>query len=151
MSELHRHRPVRSRTTRVLVSLAAGPALLLGVASCGDDDGDQSASVCDARDDFESSVQTLRDVDVVSGGTDALEAAAQDVRSALDRLDDAARDEFGDEVDAVRASLDELADALRSFGDDGNTSDAASKVSDAATAVVDDTTHLRDELDSACA
>ena len=147
----HHTRSARRRRARTAASSAVllAATTLLAV-SCGDDDGDSNtASVCESRDELRTSVTALGDVDILSDGTNGLEAAADDVRSALDGLGQSAEDEFGDEVDAVQAALGDLGDALRSFGDQPR-SEAVSAVSDAATQLRDTATTLGDELQNAC-
>jgi hypothetical protein len=50
------------------------PVLLL-VAACGEDDDGQTATVCDARDDLDSSLGALSEIDLTAEGTDPVEAA----------------------------------------------------------------------------
>lgn len=65
---------LRSRAWRHRVAPVV-PVLLL-VAACGEDDDDgQTATVCDARDDLDSSLGALAEIDLTAEGTDAVEAA----------------------------------------------------------------------------
>lgn len=124
--------PWRRRVgTSVLGVALATSTLVLG--ACGDSDGGSSATTespattqeapqtteaaasadrCRARDQLRTSLTALLDVDLVQGGTDALDAALADVRSALAEVEEAAGDDLGDEVDEVRTSLDELQAAV---------------------------------------
>lgn len=80
---------------------------------------DATEDVCAARDDLEQSVQGLRDVDVVTGGTDAVEAALGDVRDDLEALRDAAGSDLQDEVSDLESAIEELQGTL-----DGSTEPA---------------------------
>jgi hypothetical protein len=64
---------LRSRAWRHRVALVV-PVLLL-VAACGEDDDGQTATVCDARDDLDSSLGALSEIDLTAEGTDPVEAA----------------------------------------------------------------------------
>jgi uncharacterized phage infection (PIP) family protein YhgE len=76
---------------------------------------DTTADVCAARDDLEQSIQDLRGMDVVAGGTDAVEAALGDVRDDLAALRTAAGSDLQDEVSSLESAIEELQGSL----DDG--------------------------------
>lgn len=73
---------------------------------------DGTADVCAARDDLEQSVQDLRGVDVVAGGTDDVEAALVDVRDDLAALRGAAGADLQDEVSSLESAIEDLQDTL---------------------------------------
>ena len=54
----------------------------------------------------------LGQVNVLTDGTDALKAAAQDVADAAGALETAAKDQFGSQASAVKAAYQNLADSL---------------------------------------
>jgi len=73
---------------------------------------DATADVCAARDDLEQSIQDLRGVDVVAGGTDAVEAALGDVRDDLAALRGAAGSDLQDEVSSLESAIEDLQGTL---------------------------------------
>jgi hypothetical protein len=74
--------------------------------------GAAAADVCAARDDLRESVDALAEVDVVAGGTDAVEAALGEFRADLADVRAAAGSDVQDEVTALEESLDGLEAAL---------------------------------------
>jgi hypothetical protein len=118
-------RPMTSRSVSVAVVAAA--CLLL--AACGSGDTEPvsvptgspaateggtaaAADVCAARDDLRESVDALVEVDVVAGGTDAVEAALGEIRADLADVRAAAGSDVQDEVTSLEESLDGLEAAL---------------------------------------
>jgi hypothetical protein len=73
---------------------------------------DATADLCAARDDLEQSVQALGDVDVVAGGTDAVEAALGDVREDLAALRGASGSDLQDEVSSLESAIEDLQGTL---------------------------------------
>jgi hypothetical protein len=134
------------RTVRVTTIPAVALAVVLVMSACGGDDtgsdaagptsgsttaatepgdgttspgSDATADVCAARDDLEQSVQALGDMDVVAGGTDAVEAALGDVRDDLAALRGAAGSDLQDEVSSLESAIEDLQGTL-----DGSTEPA---------------------------
>ena len=124
--------------------------LVLLVAGCGDDDGESSATVCDARADLESSLDALGEVDVTAEGTGAVEAAVDDVGDDVEAVGDAAQDAVDDEVDDVQAAFDEVEAAVTTFGEQETTSAAVASVSRAVTDLAVDTGALTEALSQEC-
>lgn len=135
-----------STTRRHPVALLV-PLLLL--VACGDDD-ESSTAVCDARADLESSLGALGEIDVSAEGTDAVEAAVDDVGDDVEAVADAAQDEVDDEVDDVRAAFDELEAAVTSFGERETPSAAVASVSRAVTDLAVATGALAEALAQEC-
>ncbi|HEX6424528.1 MAG TPA: hypothetical protein VFZ79_13680 [Acidimicrobiales bacterium] len=123
--------------------------LLLLLAACGDDD-ESSATVCDARADLESSLAALGEIDVPAEGTDAVEAAVDDVGDDVEAVADAAQEEVDDEVDDVQAAVDELEAAVTSFGEQETTGAAVAAVSRAVTDLAVATGALTEALSQEC-
>ncbi|HSK25396.1 MAG TPA: hypothetical protein VK894_00620 [Jiangellales bacterium] len=71
-----------------------------------------SGDVCAARDDLQQSLAALGGVDVVAGGTDALEAAVGDVEDDLAAVRSAAGSEVEPEVTAFEDAVQGLQDTL---------------------------------------
>jgi outer membrane murein-binding lipoprotein Lpp len=95
---------------RIIPLLAA---LLLAGAACGDED---ASSACEARDELESSVEDLRDIDVLDDGLDALRADVDAVGDDLATFRAEAGDELEPQIDAVRGSIDQIRSTLDSGG-----------------------------------
>jgi hypothetical protein len=90
------------------------------LAACGGDD-DDSSSLCNDVDALKSSVQELRDVNVVQNGTSELSSALDKVKSDAQALADSAKQDFGPDVDALQQALSTLETALRNVRDNGIT------------------------------
>jgi hypothetical protein len=119
-------------------------SLLVLATACGDDDdadrtGDDASAVCDAKDELDSSVNALGDLNVSAEGTNAVDAAVDDVRNDIEAVRDATQGEVDDEVDDVETAFDELEAAVATFGDQESTGAAVAgvgnAVADLATAV----------------
>jgi hypothetical protein len=122
-----------------------------GLSACSSDDGSEPSvpDVCAAADAFRGSLTELRDVQVVQEGTDALDSAWTSVEDAWTGLAEDARAEYGDQVDGVQASADDVRTAL----DDAQDQRSAQTLGNAATAVgvfLQDADALADEVDSTC-
>ncbi|HKY68290.1 MAG TPA: hypothetical protein VJM49_18035, partial [Acidimicrobiales bacterium] len=92
----------RSPLARRIVGLAAVPALLVGLAACGDDD--DSAGGGGFCDDARSMDESLADVDV----SDTSSAGFDDAIEAMSNLDPPA--EIADDWNTMVESLQSLAD-----------------------------------------
>jgi hypothetical protein len=124
-------------------SLAATALLAMAVVSgCGGDDDDDSASpsICSEADDLKSSLDDLKNVDIVENGVSSLDAALDEVKSDATALSESAKSEFGPEVQSLEDALSSLGSAITSVGSNGlqPVSDAVSAVEDSATKLVDD-------------
>jgi len=86
--------------------------LLLVGAACGDD----VSSACEAQETLQSSVDDLRNIDVVDDGLDALRTDVDAVADNLSTFRDEAGAELEPDVDAVRSALDEVRSTLESGG-----------------------------------
>ena len=86
--------------------------LILGVG-CSDD---EASPVCDARDDVASSVEELRNIDVVDDGLDALRADLDAVADGLARFRAEAGNELEPQIDAVRDAVDQIRSAVDAGG-----------------------------------
>lgn len=126
----------------------------VAVAGCGDDDdsgggGAAAAGTCEARDDLQAALGDLADVNVVDGGTSAVEDAIGEVDVALDDLRDAGQEAYNDEIDDVQSALDELSAALSGVGEDPNR-DTARDVGDAASDVITSIDQLLQSIAEEC-
>jgi hypothetical protein len=109
-----------SRYRRVVgVVVLAG--LSLGFASgCGSDESTESAEdlFCDAGDSLRTNIETVADIDVVAGGTDAISERFTAIESDLQQLQDSGSDVAADEISALDSAVDDLGSALEALGDD---------------------------------
>jgi hypothetical protein len=122
-------------------------ALGAGLSACSSDDA--TPDVCAAADDFRGSLSSLRDVQVVQEGTDALASAWTAVEDDWTQLAEDARAEYGDQVDGVQSAADDVRAAL----DDAQDQRSAQTLGNAAAAVgvfLQDADALADEVDSTC-
>lgn len=115
----------------LVVSLLA----LTMLTACGDDESAQDR-YCDAGESLRSSIGELTDVDLLAGGTDALDEAIGQVSDDVDELRDAAGDAAEDDVAALDSAVDALRGSLSDLGGE-LTSENASAVGAAITDVVE--------------
>lgn len=138
------------------VGLVLTAAMLLGLTSCGDDDDTaqsdaaEEQDVCDARDELAVTIEMLEDVDVVEGGTDALEQALTDVRVATEDVADSAGEELSEEVGAVETAFEALEDAVGSLDQADSASAALESVSRSVADLAAAVGALGDELQDGC-
>jgi hypothetical protein len=116
--------------------------LALTVTGCGSDSDSGSgsstttaqAAVCRDKDALERSVRNLGDLDLATAGKGKIESDAEDVQKNLDALGESVKANLKPEVDALKAAVQDLEDAVRSFGDQSvsqsleDTGNAISKV-----------------------
>jgi capsule polysaccharide export protein KpsE/RkpR len=104
-----------SSTSEASPSIAATTA-----ATSGDSTpGTASAEVCAARDDLQTSITDLKDVNIVAGGTSSLQAAITKVKDNLATLKSAAGDELQPQVTAAQDALTALQSALKDVSSGG--------------------------------
>ncbi len=151
----------RDRSSRTARRVTACLAIGFMVMSCGDDDSSSTAStvattssattttrgggpttsgsstaatgdVCADREALSESVDALKNVDLIAGGTNGLTAAIDDVKQALTALRTSAGSELRPQVQAVQDSLDRLQTAAGNLGSGGGRA-AVTAVSDLVT------------------
>jgi hypothetical protein len=81
--------------------------VLLGSCSAG------QSPLCQDAQNLKDSVQGLTQVDLQSGGVDAVTSALDKVDSAISALGTEASNTFGPQVDAIRTQLTALGDAVQ--------------------------------------
>ena len=129
---------------------AAATAVLVlavaGVAACGGDDDDSSSSsnqtLCDDSQALKTSIDDLKNVDVVQNGTSALSTAVTKVTDSATALIDAAKSEFKPQVDDLQTSLKTLGTSITNIPAKG-----LDPVKEAATGVETSATNLTDAID----
>ena len=97
---------------------------MAGVAACGGDDDDSSSSsasktLCDDSQALKSSIDDLKNVDVVQNGTSAVSSAVTKVTDSATALIDAAKSEFKPEVDDLQSSLQTLGTSITNIPAEG--------------------------------
>ena len=120
-----------------LVAVAAAALLALGAVGCSSDGESAQERYCDAGADLRADVGGLADLDLVSGGTDALEAQLEAIDEDLTALADAASEAAADEVDALEAAVSDLETAVSAVSGDltsENVSTLSSSISSVVTA-----------------
>ena len=130
-------------TPRLAGLVVAALAVVVLMAACSDDSDSSSATtaaptVCDDAQALSSSVDELKDVDVVAEGTDGASAAISAVKDDLAALSESAGDELRPQVQAVQDAVDELETAVANVGSDpaGTALEAVSKVTASASTLV---------------
>lgn len=116
-NEASAHRRTRMRrairsSTRLLL-LVPGVALVLSglIAGCS---SDSKPAYCNDADQLKTSVQNLRDVDVVKNGLDSLKTALSNVQASAKTFAAAAKSEFAPQITALQNSLSGLDTAIKS-------------------------------------
>jgi hypothetical protein len=122
---------------RILTGTAV-VALALTVAGCGSDSDSSSSTttsaqsaVCKDKTALEDSVKNLTDLDLATAGEGKIDSDAQNVKDNLDALGTSVKANLKPEVDALKSAVQDLEDALKSFGDQSITR----SIQDAGTAI----------------
>jgi hypothetical protein len=140
---------VAARTLLVLV-------IAFGVAACGDDSGSDDGSslsdeeaFCQSGDQLQADVAALGDIDVVAGGTDAIEDAFSTLRADADALVASGQDLATDEINALERAVDQLGAALDTLSGEVTTENAGEVVA-GVTEVATATQSVTDRLAETC-
>ena len=107
---MHDPRPAEPRRRRA-APLAVAAMLVVAASACGDDSED---AYCDAWSGAVDAYSELRSLDLVAVGSDGLQAAVDDLDSALVELAEATEDQVGDDVDRLRESVEQLIETVLS-------------------------------------
>ena len=139
-----------SRRGRRWSGVAVVAALSLATLSaCGSDSEPSEDAFCDAGDSLRSNIEGIADIDIVSGGTDAVTDQVEAIQSDVDQLRDSGSDVAADEISALETAVDEVAAALDGLGDDISIENAQA-VAASVTAVVSAAGAVYERLDTAC-
>ena len=101
-------------------ALVAGAALsLAALAGCGSDDDSASPeeAFCAAGDSLRTDLGELASLDIIAGGTDALNESVDAIEADLDALKESGSDLASDEIDALESSFDQLNTAVDALGE----------------------------------
>lgn len=143
---------VRRRGGTVSHSRAAtviSAVLLVAImsASCS---GDSESSGCDEVHALQDSLTALTQVNPLSDGTEALKAAATQVRTDLDAAVSAVSSELKPSVDQVKTAFDGLESAIAGVSSGGGVGEAATAVSASLTQLGTALTGLTTEVGQIC-
>jgi hypothetical protein len=132
---------VRPRFLLPVVALLAGGV----VAGCGDD----PPAVCTSIDELESSLKGLTSLELNGSGVAGLEDQVALVEQDFTQLKKDAKDEYGDQVDAISADLGKV---KTSAGDlvDKPSAAAVDTLRSSRDALAADTKKLADDVKSSC-
>jgi hypothetical protein len=140
--------PLRAQSRRV-VGIVALAGLSLGFASaCGSDESSEDA-FCDAGDSLQSNIETIGDIDIVSGGTDAVTERFEAIESDLTQLQDSGSDVASDEISALDSALDDLGSALEGLSGGVSVEDAQ-QLATSVSAVVSAASNVIERLSTTC-
>jgi hypothetical protein len=117
----------------------------LAAAGCGGSE----PGYCSEVSDLEQSVRGLGEVNVVEGGTNALEEALRKVEADARSTVDAARSDFPEETSAVSDSISSLTSSIEQV-EGSPTSEQIARVGRDAAATVTSVTNLADATKSEC-
>lgn len=133
--------PVRQRLLLPIAALLVGAA----VSGCSDD----KPAVCTSIDELESSMKGLSELELTGTGVAGLEDQLARVAEDYDRLRDDAKEEYGDQVDAIDADLEQLK-TTASEVEDSPSAAAIAAVKTSVQAVVAGVDNLADDVKSTC-
>jgi len=116
-------------------STSAGPTTAPGSGDT-ESTGTASAEVCAAKQDLQTSITDLKDVNIASSGTSGLQAAITTIKDNLSTLRSAAGDQLKPEIDTFQTSLDDLQTAIKNVSS-GGVAAVVTAVKDAGTSGAD--------------
>jgi hypothetical protein len=124
----------------VAVTVIAGSAVTL--SACGSSSSKSSTttttpSTCASLQKLQSSVDSLKNINVAQQGTDGVKSSLNDVKSAAQNVKKSAKNQFGSDVDALENSISKLGDDLKAGKGSQSIVDWAQQLGDDVTAVVD--------------
>ncbi len=131
------------------LAAVTGAVLALGlVAGCAGSPSPEAA-YCATGDDLRTDVAALRDINIITEGTDSLGTALAAIRSDLDALKESGSTVAADEIAALDTAVVGLSASFETLG--ANISVAAARdVGTAVKGVVDSAGALLDKLNTTC-
>ena len=131
------HRYVEDMSTRSFSTARGGAALLAGailsvtaLAGCGSGDEDVSAeeAFCEAGDNLRADFTSLTSLDLLTGGTSALNERVDAIEADLKVLQESGSEVASEEIDALQISFDELNSAVDALGENMSIANASAIV-----------------------
>src|SRR5262249_32857529 len=95
-----------------------------------------NAELCAARDQLKSSVDDLKNINVVKNGTAGIESAVTDVRNNLQAVKTAAHGQLSSQIKVFEANLTALETAVKSGGGGGTIATSAASVATSGSALL---------------
>lgn len=109
-----------SRRIRLLAAVATVGVAALAFGGCSSTDTAEQVSTCTDLQSLAKEFRGLRDVDVARTGIDGLETRTNAISDAWGQAKTTGEQQFGKELDAFDASLENLRTTLRSASDKGS-------------------------------
>jgi hypothetical protein len=137
---------------RRAVGVVVLAGLSLGFASgCGSDESAESAEdvFCDAGDSLRTNIETIVDIDVLAGGTDAISERFTAIESDLQQLQDSGSDVAADAISALDVAVDDLGSAVEALGEDISVANAQ-QIATSVTDVVSAASDVLEQLSTTC-
>jgi hypothetical protein len=115
---------ISSRAASFVAVAGAAIMIAAGCSSSGSGGGGgggstSSSSLCSDVNQLQSSLQDLKQVEVVKNGTSSLQTALNNVKQSATKVGDASKGEFKPQVDALQAALSSLSSALKNIRANG--------------------------------
>lgn len=142
----------RPQWVGAVIAIAAAVLMMGLVAACGDEEDEEASSeeaFCAAGDSLENNIAGLSDIDIIAGGTNALDAQFDAIKSDVEDLRTSGGEVAADEIAALEAAVDQLEADLGALGDDV-TAEGAGTVGDSVNSVVTAAQAVNDRLDATC-
>jgi hypothetical protein len=134
VSAMRTHTTITSRPSRLTALVLIVVAISAGLSACS-----KPSPTCEALGDLQSSVQALRDVNVVTDGIPALQSAVKTVQTDLATLKSATGTQVGAQLTAMEAAATAMVAAAQQAVDSpGATTIAAVVASVSATVTAAD-------------
>jgi hypothetical protein len=125
-------------------------AVLALAMACGDDDDSDEVSVCDQKVEVEDSVRALTDPNLITSGTDEINAAVENVRTDLSGLREVVSADIEPEVEAMQTAVDDARDTLSEIDDESSLNEQIDAIQEAVTGIVNAAGGLTTALDEEC-
>ena len=100
---------------RRLLGVAVVAALSVATLSCGSDGDSSETAFCDAGDSLRSNITGIADIDIISGGVDAVTNQLAAIRSDVDQLRASGSDVAAEEISTLETAVADLGTAIDDF------------------------------------
>lgn len=122
---------------------------LAALSACGSDSESSVEAFCDAGDSLRANVEGIADIDIVSGGTDAVTDQITAIQSDVAELSDSGSDVAADQISTLETTVDEVAASLDGLGDEISVENAQA-VATSVGSVVTAASAVYEQLDTVC-
>ena len=110
--------------TRRWLGVAVVALSVTALSACGSDGGSSEDAFCDAGDSLRANITGIADIDLLSGGLDAVTNQLADIRSDVDQFRESGADVAAEEISALETAVDDLRAAVDELGADISVSGA---------------------------